>query len=210
MPKIPRGVENMVLDNNNWLGALYYYPKNHGKIKRYAYKYDDPRTGKRGKAYFYMLLGLNGMDNKSNFKVIDAISFDPNDNKKVLFGVNAFYFDVVAKHRAIFFYSEYAPFSLNSSYVKNGPLNLFKKEMIVYDHLSRPNNAGRELSTVFEAGPDGSYDGLMYSSRRGGFLWRKNIILAEKFNTRMTRRLQAEMREEERKRLKDAGIQLSK
>ncbi|RMG23380.1 MAG: hypothetical protein D6730_14525 [Bacteroidetes bacterium] len=209
MPEIPSGVENMVLDNQNWLGALYYLPRHTQYLPEYYVKYFDPRKGKVRKQKFYLLFGWNGYDMRSNFKLVDAITLDPENKEKVIFGANSFYFDVIPKHRVLFFYSEYAPFSLNFSYLKWGPLNLFRKKVIVYDHLARPNNQGRELQTIYDLGPDGSYDALVYLKSKGYFKWMKNVVLDEDFNNKLTRRQQAKIRERERKKLEEAGIDLS-
>lgn len=209
MNQQPQGLENMVLDNNSWLGALYYLPRFTDYLPEYTFKYFNQRTGKREKQTFYLLFGWNGFDMRSNFKVVDAITMDPEDKDRVIFGANAFYFDVLPKYRAIFYYSEYAPFSLNFSYVKWGPFNLFKKRAIVYDHLAMPNNKGRELQEVWELGPDGSYDALVYIKRQGRFRWFKNIVVAEDFNSKMTRRRREETLERERKRREALGLDIS-
>ena len=209
MPQLQQGVENMVLDNNSWVGALYYLPRNEKYIPSYNMKYYNQHEQKQKKQKFYLLMGWNGHDLSSNYKVIDAISMDMEDKNKVIFGANVFYFDVIPKHRAIFHYSEYAPFSLNFSYVKGGPFNLFNKKMIVYDHLAMPGENRKKLQELYELGPDGSYDGLSFIKSKGQFKWYKNVVLAEKFNNKQTRRQQELVREREQKRLKEAGIELS-
>lgn len=213
MNEIPPGVENLVLDNQNWLGALYYPAKYHTAIPTLPFKYYDPRKQdsngkiKKVKQTFYVLLGWNGLDNRSNLKFVDVMSFDPEVKDRVVFGANVFYFDLVPKFRALFKYSEYAPFTLNYAYVKKG---WRKKKMIVYDHLASPKPGERKLQEIWEMGPDGSYDALAYEKRGGYFGWFTNVELAEDYNSKINRKQIEEMREQEMQRLKEAGINLQK
>ncbi|GAB4430005.1 MAG: hypothetical protein OHK0039_48670 [Bacteroidia bacterium] len=210
MPQIPAGVENMVLDNNTWLGGLYYPARHHAGIPGGTFKYYDPRQVdargrvKKDKRRFYVLLGWNGMDNTSNLKFVDVMTFDPADSARVIFGANVFYFDIVPKYRALFRYSEYAPFTLNYSYVKKGLRG--RKQMIVYDHLASPRPGDQKLQTVWELGPDGSYDALYYYRSLGAFDWLKNVTVAEEYNRKITRREQEAVRKAEQERLRAAGI----
>ncbi|MEL6134360.1 MAG: hypothetical protein AAFR59_13445, partial [Bacteroidota bacterium] len=61
MDEIPKGVENMLLDNTNWLGGLYYAPKYGPEIPKETMKYYDPRQRtskgavKRVKSDYYIL-----------------------------------------------------------------------------------------------------------------------------------------------------------
>ncbi|MEM7656310.1 MAG: hypothetical protein AAF399_09300 [Bacteroidota bacterium] len=213
MNEIPPGVENLVLDDQNWLGGLYYPAKYHESIPTLSFKYYDPKLQdskgkiKKVKQTFYVLLGWNGLDNRSNLKFVDVMSFDPEVKDRVIFGANVFYFDLVPKFRALFKYSEYAPFSLNYAYVKRG---WRKKKMIVYDHLASPKPGERKLKEIWEMGPDGSYDALSYEKRGGYFGWFTNVELAEEYNSKINRKEIEEMREKEMARLKEAGIDLSK
>ncbi|MCI4670154.1 MAG: hypothetical protein MRZ79_18605 [Bacteroidia bacterium] len=177
LAEIPRTIENIVLDNNNWLGGLYYPPKYGNGVQKKVLKYFDPKgvkvgeKVKRKKQEYYILMGWNGMDETSNIKFIDVMSFDPNDKERVIFGANVFYFDpLVPKFRALFKYSEYAPFSLNYGYIKKG---FGKKLAIVYDHMGTPKINAAKLKDIWTMGPDGSYDALYFSS--GAFDWIKNV-----------------------------------
>jgi len=216
MDEIPDGIENMVLDNNQWLGGLYYPPKYQKEaILRERFKYyDRVQEGegfkiKKFKKNMYILMGWSGLDNRSNMKFVDVLSFDPKDSARAVFGANVFYFDpVVAKHRAIFRYSEYAPFSLNYAYVKYGLLGR-KKLMLVFDHLASPRPGERQFKEIWELGPDGSYDALYFEKGSGSFTWYKNIELAESYNNKITRKLLEEQRLKEIQRLKDAGIDIT-
>jgi len=261
MQEIPPGVENMVLDNTQWLGCLYYPPKyNDEELVKHTFKYYAPkgkgpqsyqdafqaiqenyeqlsdrdqrrlahmdrkqrnqvaqreaternetRKLKKVKRDMYVLLGWNGLDNRSNLKFVDVLSFDPRDSSRAVFGANVFFFDpLVAKHRALFRYSEYSPFSLNYAYVQHGLFPWSKKRMIVYDHLAMPGNGEQKLKEIWEMGPDGSYDALYF--RKSRFNWLTNIDLAEDYNNKVTRKALEEQQERERERLKKAGIDLS-
>ncbi len=208
MQDIPRDIENRLLDNTNWLGALYYPAKNKNHIPAYQIKVE--RGGKKEKSKVYLLMGWNGNDNRSNYKVVEALSFDPKDKNKVLFGANVFYFDILPKSRALFKYSDYAPFTLNFSYVKSGIGKLFKKEMLVYDHLADPRmQGGQKLQEVWEMGPDGSYDALSFYKRGGYFEWYRNVELAEKFNNKLTQKQLQEIRDREAAAQQAAGIDTS-
>lgn len=212
MPTIPRGVENMVLDNGNWLGALYYPPRYGEYIPSQTLKYysrreqDGSGSPKKIKQDFYVLMGWNGNDEKSNYKMIEVMSFDPDDKNRVIFGADVFYFDAIPKYRALFKYSEYAPFSLNYAYVKKGRAG--KRKMIVYDHMGSPKPGDQKLTEIWEMGPDGSYDAIGFYKKGGYFEWYRNIELAEKYNNKITKKQQEEVMERERKKLEAAGIQL--
>lgn len=141
---------------------------------------------------YYVLTGWNGWDNKSNYKVFDILSFDPQDSMKAVFGAPIIYFDRIPKARALFKYSDYSAFSLNASYVKSGFMNMGKQKMFVYDHMANPN-ATRETE-VWEQGPDGTYDALSWYKKYGYFEWYRDVEIAEKFDSKQhakeVRRLQ--------------------
>lgn len=212
MPEIPAGVENMLLDNQNWIGGLYYQLRHTKGIPRETFKYYDPRQrNSKGeplkvKQDFYILSGWNGLDHRSNIKFIDIMTFDREKPDRIIFGANVFYFDLIPKYRAIFKYSEYAPFSLNYSFVKKGLFG--KKKMIIFDHLASPKPGEQKLKEIWEMGPDGSYDALEFKSRGGFFAWYKDVELAEDYNSRVTRKAIDAQRKAELDRLKEAGIKL--
>lgn len=203
--EIPLDIENRVLDQNSWLGGLYYPARFGPDIPAKTIKYVDPSTGKKVKSTAYIVMGWNGYDAASNFKFVDVITPDPNKKNRVIFGANIFFFDLVPKYRAVFRYSDNAPFSLNYGYVKHGIGKLFKKRMIVYDHLSRPSSE-RRTGAMFAMGPDGSYDALNFFQRGGYYEWYRNIQIAEKYNSKVTQQLLDKQRERERKNLQSAGI----
>ena len=132
---------------------------------------------------YYVLTGWNGWDNKGNYKVMEILSFDPQDSSKVNFGAPIIYFDAIPKARALFKYSDFGHFSLNTGYVKRGPFKLFKKRMLIYDHLAPPENA--RPSDKFDLGPDGSHDGLAYYGKYGGYFeWYRNVEIAENYENK--------------------------
>lgn len=141
--------------------------------------YSNQKRVKR-KVRYYVLTGWNGWDNKANYKVMDIMSFDPDDSSKVVFGAPIIYFEGIPKARALFKYSDYAPFSLNTGMVKTGFMNLGRKKMLVYDHLAPPQHA--RATEVYDLGPDGSYDALSYYKRYGGYFeWYRDVEVADKY-----------------------------
>jgi hypothetical protein len=130
---------------------------------------------------YYLLMGWNGWDNTANYKVVDVLSFDPNDSMKVNFGAPIFYFDRIPKARALFKYADYATFTVNYTTVRRGPFKIFQKRMLVYDHLSQPQKT-RPMDQ-YDLGPDGSYDALSYFGRYGGYFeWYRNVETNERHN----------------------------
>ncbi|MEL6590443.1 MAG: hypothetical protein AAFQ87_09070 [Bacteroidota bacterium] len=198
MSEVPRGVDNMLLDNNQWMGALYYLPKGEEHLPKYRLKYLSPKrkrpNGKQIKIKqdFYLLMGWSGNDEKSNLKMVEVMSFDPEQKDRVVFGADVFYFDQIPKYRAIFQYSEYAPFSLNYNWVLDKPFG--KKQMIVYDHMGTPKSGEQKLKEIWETGPDGSYDALYFYKRGGYFEWYRNIELAERYISKQYRKEQESIR----------------
>jgi hypothetical protein len=164
-------IENKVLDNKNWMGALYYKVitlKTKGKRR-------DFRTGNwiKENHTLYVLLGWNGSTVYSNFKMADVLTFDPRDNSRAILGAPVFFFDPIPKYRAVFQYSDNSPFRLNVDKVKRKwPRK--DLEMIIFDHLAPPNMSNKH--ELYDYGADGSYDGLYYKKSRGGFfVFVKNV-----------------------------------
>lgn len=132
---------------------------------------------------YYVLTGWNGWDNKGSYKVVDVLSFDPEDSMKVNFGAPIFYFDQIPKARAMFKYSDYGTFTLNFGMVRSGLFKLGKRRMLIYDHLAPPQYS--RPTEVLELGPDGSYDALSYYKKHGGYFeWYRNVETAEKYESR--------------------------
>lgn len=128
---------------------------------------------------YYMLMGWNGWDSQSNYKLVDVLSFDPEDSMKVHFGAPMFYFDRIPKARAVFQYSENAPFTLNEADVRSGWFKFGKRRMIVFDHLAPPQHVNP--TDAWDMGPDGTIDGLSFYKRWGGYFeWYRTVENAEK------------------------------
>ncbi len=212
LQNVPGDVENRILDNEHWLGAQYYKPKYlevipAHTIKRFTNQFVNGKQ-KKVKQNLYVLLGWNGQDHRSNYKVVETMFFDPENKNRIIFGSDIFYFDMIPKFRGVFNYSENAPFSLNYAYVKSGLFGTGKKLMIVYDHLSTPGQYGTKMQEISEVGPDGSYDALYFYKKRGYFEWYRNVKLAEKYNSKFNRKQIEAVRERERKELEAAGIDI--
>lgn len=128
---------------------------------------------------YYLLMGWNGWDNKANYKVVDVMSFDTEDSTRINFGAPIFYFENIPKARALFKYSEYASFTLNKGVAKSGFMNLGRKKMIIYDHLAPPRFS--RPTDVWDMGPDGSYDGLAWYQKTGGYFeWYRTVETVDK------------------------------
>lgn len=224
---IPKGFESIVTDNYNWMGALYYPPKDEKFIPSYDGFYyklvPDGEAGMeqgkttviqqtyipgkpRSRSYrqiptmvfkghkrvkqdvrYYLLMGWNGWDDKSSYKLMDVLSFDPDDSSRAIFGAPIFYFDAIPKARAMFKYSDYSSFTLNMGYVRRGPANILKQRMVVYDHLSSPKYA--KPTDMYDMGPDGTSDAVRYFKRYGGYFeWYRNVDASEDSDNRKHRR----------------------
>ncbi|NMC36910.1 MAG: hypothetical protein GYA41_01135 [Bacteroidales bacterium] len=116
----------------NWYGALYY----------------DMRPVKKGKDTFWMLLGIDYGNPAITRKVIDVLSFTPDDNP--VFGKNWFYDGTNVKYREVLEYSFTAVISMR----------FMSDKLIVFDHLvpiSPVHANNREFY-----GPDFSYDAYRF------------------------------------------------
>lgn len=235
MDRVPQGIENMVTDNRNWYGALYYKPKHSDHLLSYEgsyYKLVPVEDGKvvenkdkewvytftpgkyrsrtlkqvdklsysnhkrvKEKVTYYTLMGWNGWDNKANYKVLDILTFDPDDSTRAVFGAPIMYFGKIPKARALFKYSDYSAFSMNTSFIRTGPFNMFKRKMIVYDHLAAPNKSSKV--ELWQVGPDGSYDAVSYFKKYGGYFeWYRNVEVAENYEGRNHRKKMLKLQKE--------------
>ena len=196
--QISTKLENMELNDKNWLGGLYYPMKTRTTIPAAKIQYRDRpkssvvRSPLKTKSV-YTVMGWNGADNRSDYKFIEVISFDENDKTKVIFGLDRFFFDKnIPQYRAIFKYSQYASFTMNLAKVKNGTsggtkmrTGLFGTDMIVYDHLAvTPGSA--PMKEVMDLGPDGSYDALYFNPRSKVYRWFRNVQVAERYEKGMS------------------------
>lgn len=196
--QISTRLENMALDEKNWLGGLYYPMKTRTTIPAAKIQYRDrPKSStvrpELKTKMVYTVMGWNGADNRSDYKFIDVISFDEKDKTKVIFGLDRFFFDKnIPQYRAIFKYSQYASFTMNMAKVKKGILNgkrlrtgLFGTDMIVYDHLAVTPGAA-PMKEIMDLGPDGSYDALYFNPRSKVYRWFRNVEVIERYEKGMT------------------------
>lgn len=140
------------LESTKWQGALYY---SISSFKR------------KGKVY-YMMLGFDGNNDKSNKKVIEVLSFKKDGEP--IFGLPVFKEDEkqrIAEQRVVFEFAD-----------KASPTVHYEAEskMVVVSHLVpvRPNMVNKYAFYV----PDGTYD--YYKMNRKGF-WIKHQML-DKFD----------------------------
>jgi hypothetical protein len=124
-------IENRLLPQDRWLGALYY------EMIPMARKNCDT----------YTLLGWDGKDKLSTRKIIDVLHIQ---NKKVRFGENVFKAGEGVRKRMILEYSEEVSASVKH-YEKQG--------CILFDHLSPKSPMMTGIYS--EYGPDGTYDMLV-------------------------------------------------
>ncbi len=134
------------LNNENWLGCIYYNLV--------------PSPKKRDKTY--LLLGWDGYSYSSTKKIIETLKF--NKKGEASFGHSIIRFDITHgtkaepkfqnKSRIIFEYNG------NVSMHCNYNLNL---NMVVFDHLAPSNPALASVKRVYA--PDFTYDGLLYEKK---------------------------------------------
>jgi hypothetical protein len=173
-------------------GTVIQSTFNPGKPRTRAYKRINTLEVKGHKRVkqevrYYVLTGWNGWDDRSSYKLVDVLSFDPEDSSKAIFGAPIFYFDALPKARGLFKYSDYASFTLNYGTVHRGPFNLRKERMLVYDHLAAPKYS--KPTDMYEMGPDGTHDALKYFKRYGGYFeWYRNVDVGEDTQNRKHRK----------------------
>lgn len=130
------------LNNSQWIGALYY------SLTHF----------KRGKKNYYLLLGWDGNDERSNKKIIDVLSI----SKSLTFGAPVFRYKKERFHRYILEYKEDAAVSVR-----------FNKNIqsIVFPHLTPIND---DLTGLYDFYiPDGSIDA--FELINGTFKYKENI-----------------------------------
>ncbi len=214
-----KDAERMSLENKYWFGALYYKPRNseYG-VLTYEGKYykADGYKGKlkKQKIKYYVVLGWNGHNRYTNYKIIDVISFSP-DTQKVYFGAPIFYYGNVPKYRIVLKYTDHSPLTLNKGFIavpkKNGK-KIIKYPAIIFDHLSVPK--GINFMGYWTAGADGTYDALVFAPKRwkemkrGVFLFVPDVNVwapeIEEYDPEEIRKLA----EKERQKLEEQGINL--
>lgn len=125
--------ENLVLNNKNWYGALYYAII----VKKYK--------GNK----FYTLLGWDGNDSFTSKKLIDILTFDENDN--AVFGAPILKFDNIIQKRVQFEFTEQVSMLLRYD---------DKIDMIVWDRLAP---SSKELTgQAMYYGPSFINDGMSF------------------------------------------------
>jgi hypothetical protein len=140
---------DLTLNNNEWIGALYYNIVEK-KIKKQTY---------------YFLFGFDGNDAWSNKKLVEVLWFD---NSKPMFGAPLI--QVPSKdeylHRFVMQFRKDASVSLNYNE---------EEKMIIIDHLIAPEERLADLQFTFL--PDGSYSG--YKWKKGKWQYVAKIKTTE-------------------------------
>lgn len=129
---------------NNWYGALYY------RAITVNYK----------KQTYYVLLGWAGNNDLTNFKMIDALSFD--SKQKATLGLPVFKKDGKSFSRIIFEYGDQNNMSLD--YDK-------KTKQLIFDHLSPSSSKYEGIYTDY--GPDFTYDS--FQQKKQDWIFKQNI-----------------------------------
>ncbi len=142
-----REPELMKLQNNQWIGALYYQLE----------------TIKRGKRKYYILLGWDGHDDRSNKKILDVLTI----SRGLTFGAPIFKIGKKPQNRFILEYKEDAAASMKY---------LADEERIVFSHLVPLSEGLKGLYDFYV--PDGSVDALIL--RNGKFSFEENVGTIEK------------------------------
>lgn len=211
---IERQTENMPLTNEKWVGALYY-PANLSDYGVLTYEGTVGRLNAKGniderEVNYYVLLGYNGYDHRSNYKMIDVLSFDPEDSSVVKFGAPIFNVNNGMKSRMIFKYSDNSPFSLNQrQVVTKGAIFERKVRMLVFDHLDRPRMANP--SVYWDKGSDGTADAMywtdhVYNRHKGFFMFVPNVNVYQPGIEKYDPEVVEEQAEEAAKRLQKYGL----
>lgn len=144
-----REPEKMKLENNQWIGALYYQLE----------------TIKRGKRKYYVLLGWDGNDDRSNKKIADVLTI----SRGLVFGAPIFKIGNKSQNRFIIEYKEDASASMKYH---------VKEDRILFTHLIPLSDGVKGLYDFYV--PDGSIDAL--NLRNGKFIFEENVETIEEIN----------------------------
>lgn len=144
-----KSANSLKLLNGQWIGALYY----------------SLTPFKRGKKDYYLLLGWDGNDERSNKKIMDVLSI----SKSLTFGAPIFRYKKNRFHRFILEYREDAAVSVQFNE---------KTESIVFPHLSPLNEDLMGLYDFYV--PDGTIDSFQLIN--GTFKYKENITNPFKTN----------------------------
>jgi hypothetical protein len=199
-------IEQVVLTNQGWLGALYYKPRNTdfgvltytGTVFQPVQRRDAEAVVLDREATYYVVMGLNQHDASTNYKILDVIHFRADSLDRVYFGLPIFYFSAVASTRRVFKYTENSVLTLNHELVDQKRfLGTRRVPMIVYDQLTAPTN--RKEAATWTQGSDGTVNGLqwidkVYDQRKGFFGIQRNVSVYDpalaKYSVRDQRKAQ--------------------
>ncbi len=207
-----RDIQRLRLNNEEWLGALYYKPRNSpfgvltfkGEYEQINIKTQQPVTVKDK---FYVIMGLNEHNAESNYKILDVISFDPKRPDRVYFGAPIFYTQGVPQSRIVLKYADNAACTLNYM-----PVQLTKSKnenMIVFDHLTEPDKFNP--TSYYTYGADGGVDAFRYypgqvEMRRGVLVLQKNVRVYEAATAAFDNNVRTKQREKESMKARQDGL----
>ncbi|MBL6873062.1 MAG: hypothetical protein ISR00_03820 [Flavobacteriales bacterium] len=145
-----KSANSLKLINNQWIGALYYHLS----------------SFKRGNKTYYLLLGWDGNDERSNKKIIDVLSIS---SKSLVFGAPIFRYKKQRLHRFILEYKEDAAVSMKY---------FDKSKQITFPNLIPINDDLEGLYDFYV--PDGSINA--FELVNGSFKFKEDIENPQKVN----------------------------
>jgi hypothetical protein len=151
-----KSANTLKLNNNQWIGALYYHLS----------------SFKRGKKTYYLLLGWDGNDERSNKKIMDVLTV----SKSLTFGAPIFRYKKNRYHRFILEYKEDAAVSVRYN---------AKIKSIFFPQLIPLND---DLSGLYDFYvPDGSINA--FELVNGSFKFKEDIINPNKVDVPKIKKL---------------------
>lgn len=137
------------LGPEQWYGAIYY------QIEKVKYK----------KETYYLLLGWNGKDFKTDQKILEVLSW--NENEEPVFGLPLFDMDngSAYQQRVIWEYKNGA----------NMTLKITSKKIITFEHIEPADTRAHGIYTLYL--PDGTYD--FFKLKKG--IWVKEVMLYDMY-----------------------------
>ena len=136
-PDITLIPDNMLLNSQNWYGALYYK----------LFHVPDKTLNQ------YILFGWDGNNNRSMKKIIDVLTVNP--DQTIYLGAPIFNANNQVKYREVFEYSSKGKMSL--TYDK-------KNKRILFDHLVPINPRYKGIYEFY--GPDYSFDAYIWDNKQ--------------------------------------------